>query len=318
MRRTRKKGSQGKANHERWLITYSDLITLLLIFFVIMYAMSKIDVAKFLTLSESLNAAFDPSNQIPLHNLGKTALLQSQNPTSGHQTGFSIHSLSKTQDQQLRQVLHEDQVFSNLYAELQNFVNRNHLSHSVSLANEQRGIQITLRDVVLFNTGQDAILPAAQQILLGLVPFLHRVPNNIVVEGFTDNVPIDTAQFPSNWELSTGRAVTVVRFLIGAGIAPQRLAATGYGQYRPVAPNNSPAHRQMNRRVNIVILRSSISALTGPQGSAGPGAGFPPITQPLGPNPHTLISHNEIVQSTVHPLGKSLFGQGSAPSGKTP
>ncbi|MHB1630191.1 MAG: hypothetical protein ACYCVB_17775 [Bacilli bacterium] len=158
----------------------------------------------------------------------------------------------------MRQVLHEDQVFSHLFAKLQDFVNRNHLSHSVSLANEQRGIQITLRDVVLFNTGQDAILPAAQQILQGLVPFLHRVPNN------------------------------------------------------------SPAHRQMNRRVNIVILRSSISALTGPQGSTGPGAGFPPVTQPLGPNPHTLISHNETVHSTVRPLGKSLFGEGSAPSGKTP
>ncbi len=318
MRRTRKKGSHGKVNHERWLITYSDLITLLLIFFVIMYAMSKIDVAKFLTLSESLNAAFDPSNQIPLHNLGKTALLQSQNPTSGHQTGFSIQSLSKKQDQQLRQVLREDQVFNHLYSELQAYVNRNHLNHSVSLANEQRGIQITLRDVVLFNTGQDTILPAAQQILQGLVPFFHRVPNNIVVEGFTDNVPIDTAQFPSNWELSTGRAVNVVRFLINVGIAPQRLAATGYGQYRPIVPNNSPAHRQMNRRVNIVILRSSISALTGPQGGAGSGAGFYTITQPLLPNPHTLISHNESVHSTVQSLPKSLFGSSSAPSGHTP
>lgn len=318
MRRARKKASGGKVNHERWLITYSDLITLLLIFFVIMYAMSSINVAKFLSLSESLNAAFDPSNQIPLHNLGKTALLQSQNPTAGHQTGFSLHSLSKQQDQQLRQVLREDQVFSHLFSELQNFVQRNHLSHSVSLANEQRGIQITLKDVVLFNTGEDTVLPAARRILQGLIPFFHRVPNNIVVEGFTDNVPIDTPQFPSNWELSTGRAVTVVRDLIDAGVAPQRLAATGYGQYHPVAPNNSAAHRQMNRRVNIVILRSTVSALTEPQGSGGPAAGSYPVTQSLLPNPHTLISHNETTHTARPALPKSLFGSGSAPTGNTP
>lgn len=291
-----RKGRRHKAghpNHERWLITYSDLITLLLIFFVIMYAMSKIDVAKFLTLSESLNAAFNPSNQIPLPGLGKTALLQVENPSSGHQQSFTIKVASKAQQVQLQNVLREDAVFSQLYQELQQYVDHHQLAGQLSLANQARGIQITLTDVVLFRTGSDRLRPQALNILADLMPFLQSVPNNITVEGFTDNVPIRTAKFPSNWELSAGRAVNVVRFLIAKGINPTRLSATGYGRYRPIVPNNSAAHRQMNRRVNIVILHSSISAEVLPSSYLGTGSSGSLATTPkLGFNPHTVMTHN--------------------------
>ena len=308
--RKRRNKPHGKENNERWLVTYSDLITLLLIFFVIMYAMSNIDVAKFLTLSESLNAALDPSNQIPLQNLGTTALLADQNPSAGHQTGAQVTSLSKPQLAQFHAMLKEDEVFSHLFARLKSYINKHGLSQSVSVQNQQRGIQITLRDVVFFQTGEDTLRSGAQQDLLDLAPFLKQIPNNIVVEGFTDNVPIHTAMFPSNWELSVGRAVNVVKYLIASGISPQRLAATGYGQFHPLVPNTSDYNRQLNRRVNIVILRSWVASLEESPTTIGGSLSNSSLTalhQRLGNNPHTALGQNEpgTVQQKLPP---NLFG----------
>ncbi len=263
----RHKKAPDKENNERWLLTYSDLITLLMIFFVIMYAMSNINMQKFMTLTQSLNAALDPNNKIPLQQLANTGLVTAANPTSGdHSTNPNASTtttvtVTKQQQQQIQNMLNENVKFTNLYQRLKKYVQKNGLSNSVSLYNQTRGIQITLRDVVLFQTGSDTLLPGAENILVGLVPFLRELNNPIVVEGYTDNVPIDTPQFPSNWELSTGRAVNVVHFLISQNITPSRLSAEGFGQYHPVLPNTSSANRQANRRVNIVILRNSIAAI---------------------------------------------------------
>ena len=245
MRRARKKASGGKVNHERWLITYSDLITLLLIFFVIMYAMSKVDVAKFETLTRSLAAALHSSNQVQMHDLGTTGLVVPANPTNQGdktKTGTSTHS---------------DPALDHLYSEVSAYIATHHLQGNVSIENQPRGVQITLRDVALFDTGQAVLRSDARQLLRGLVPFLQSLSNPILVEGYTDNVPIHTPQFPSNWELSAGRAIDVVHFFANEGIKPDRLAGVAYGQYHPVVPNTTPANRQLNRRVNIVILRNS-------------------------------------------------------------
>ncbi len=255
----RKRVQVTKENHERWLITYSDLITLLLIFFIIMYAMSSINIKKFNLLSVSLNQALSPNNQIPLSGLGNTALLAAQNATQSNQTGMS--SLTKQEIGQISSMVKEDRVFNNLYHRLESYVKQHELQNSVSIANQERGVQITLRDVVFFNTGQDRLRIAAQQTLQKMVPFLMSVPNDIIVEGYTDNVPIRTYLFPSNWELSTGRAVNVLRFLIAQGIDPNRLSATGYGKYHPLVPNTTAANRQENRRVNVVILKNWVSSI---------------------------------------------------------
>lgn len=264
--RNRHKKPPEKENNERWLLTYSDLITLLMIFFVIMYAMSSINSQKFLTLTQSLNAALDPNNKIPLQSLASSGLTTAANPTTGdHSTGYNSTpttvKVTKQEQQQIQQMMNENIRFTNLYNRLKQYVNKNGLSNSVSLYDQTRGIQVTLKDVVLFQTGSDILLPGAQKILKGLVPFFQSVNNPIVVEGYTDNMPIDTPQFPSNWELSAGRAVNVVHFLIGNGVDPNRLSAEGFGQYHPVAPNTSAANRQLNRRVNIVILRNSIASI---------------------------------------------------------
>ncbi|MCY0875112.1 MAG: OmpA family protein [Firmicutes bacterium] len=256
MRKRRVAHKEG--NSERWLITYSDLITLLLIFFVIMYAMSNISVAKFMTLSESLNSALDPSNQIPLNGLGVTALLASQNPTAGDQQGLSAKANAHDQMVQLRSNLQEDQLFTSLTARLRRYVTQHGLQNSVSVNNDEQGVEITLHDIVFFNTGQDTLRSRAQSVLSGLAPFLRRLPNDISVEGYTDNVPIHTAQFPSNWQLSVGRAVSVVEYLIGQGVNPAQLSATGYSKYRPLYTNTTHYGREMNRRVNIIIVRNYV------------------------------------------------------------
>jgi chemotaxis protein MotB len=278
-RRRGRRHHEEPENQERWLITYSDLITLLMIFFVIMYAMSKVDVAKFMTLTQSLAAALHNEQKVPLKNLGTTGLVVPANPTNqGDKTQHPIPPASTAQTQ-------NDKALDNLYTQVKAYISMHNLNGNVTIVNQQRGVQITLRDVVLFNTGQATILPQAQKLLQGLVPFFQSLNNPIVIEGYTDDVPISTSQFPSNWELSGTRAMDVVRFLVSQGISPPRLSGVGYGQYHPVVPNTSATNRAMNRRVNIVILRTvqstqivgatsnSANGLSGGGGSTGSAAG---------------------------------------------
>jgi len=216
-----------------------------MIFFVIMYAMSNVDQVKFVSLSQSLAAALHKSDKIPLDNMGSTALISSASPSSGHQTAAS-------------QQTQEDKNLDNLFSEVKAYIQQHNLQGNVSIVNEQRGVQITLKDVVLFDTGDAAIKPAAQGFLKGLVPFFKQLNNPIVIEGYTDDQPISTPQYPTNWELSSGRALDVLRFFIALGVNPERLSGVAYGQYHNIEPNTNAAGRQANRRVNIVILRESL------------------------------------------------------------
>lgn len=244
---SRRRKAKEHENSERWLLTYADLITLLMIFFVVMYAMSKIDDVKFLQLQKSLALAMHRDNQIPI-NLGTSSLILAQNPTDQSQ-----HNNSHQTDAQANQL-------DKLYKQINDYIITHQLTDNVKIANEQRGVQITLRDVVLFDTGKADIKPAAQKLLAGMVPIFGQLSNPIIVEGYTDNQPITTAEFPSNWELSSARAIGVVHFLASKGIEPDRLSGVGYGQYHPVEPNDTEAHRQANRRINIVILRNTATA----------------------------------------------------------
>jgi chemotaxis protein MotB len=252
-RRGRKGNGQSGGGNERWLITYSDLITLLMIFFVIMYAMSKVDTTKFMTLSQSLQAALHKPDQIPMNNMGTSGLVVPMNPMDQSDKTQTHPNLTSQEDKQL----------DNLYSEVKAYIDENHLNGNVSILNEQRGVQITLRDVVLFDTGQAVIKPAARGLLNGLVPFFRKVDNSIVIEGYTDNVPISTSEFPTNWDLSSARADGVVRYL-ESQVDPTRLSAVGYGEFHPIAPNDSENHRQQNRRVNIVILRKIPAQMSQP------------------------------------------------------
>jgi len=238
-RRRHKKESEG--NKERWLITYADMITLLLIFFIVMYTLSKIDAAKFETLAESLAAVFGAGSMV----------LDSPGP----------QVIPGTPPEQVQDIVEKAQL-DNLKKKLENYIQENGLATRVSVTTEERGIVLSFQDNVLFELGSARLTPRAREILDKVAPILADTPNYIRVEGHTDNLPINNVRFPSNWELSAARATNVVQELIREhGFAPQKLSATAYGEYRPRVPNTSPENRQLNRRVDLVILRSKFAEI---------------------------------------------------------
>lgn len=228
-----------KDRSERWLITYADMITLLMIFFIVMYSLSKVDVAKFKTLAESLAAVFGAGGMI----------LDSPGPAV----------VPGSPPEQIRDIVEKTQL-EKLKKELEQYIEESGLSAKVSVTMEERGIVLSFQDNVLFELGSDKLTTQAREILDRVAPMLANTPNYIRVEGHTDNLPINTVRFPSNWELSAARATNVVQELIQIhGLQPQKMSAIAYGEYRPRAPNNNEINRQLNRRVDLIILRSKFS-----------------------------------------------------------
>ncbi|KPV44401.1 flagellar motor protein MotB [Alicyclobacillus ferrooxydans] len=241
----RRRSEDEHVNQERWLITYSDLITLLLIFFVILFSMSTIDKQKFQQLMMTMAKSMSVGQSHIVMNQGNTGLIAQSN------------QLSQAQKIQEQKDAIDAKQLDRLYKEVQSYIKQNHLQNNMSVTNENIGVVVTMKDVALFATGSDQLTPQSRHILDGLVPLLLQMTNDIDVAGYTDNVPIHTAQFASNWELSAMRAINVVHYLISKNIDPSRLAGIGYGAYHPVASNATPLGRQSNRRVNLVVLRKS-------------------------------------------------------------
>lgn len=226
-----------KDNAERWLLTYADMITLLLIFFIVLYTMSKIDVQKWRILSNSLTQALGAGGMI-LDAPGPSLVegLSQQEP---------IHTSTETAK------------LEKLKQQLQDYITKANLDKQVSVSTEERGIVLSFQEEVLFKLGSAELTPSAKDIIHKIGPILETVPNYMRIEGHTDNLPINTRQYPSNWELSAARSTHVLKELLnGFNILPQRLSASAYGEFRPRAPNTSDDNRQLNRRVNIVILRN--------------------------------------------------------------
>lgn len=143
---------------------------------------------------------------------------------------------------------------------IKEYVDTNDLGNKISVWLDERGLMIRFLDTTLFDLGQADLKPEARLILDNVAQILVSMPNRIRVEGHTDDLPINTYRFPSNWELSTNRATTVVRYFIEHhGLSPEQFSAAGYGEWHPVAPNDTVEQRAQNRRVDIVILRSSVS-----------------------------------------------------------
>lgn len=229
-------------NHERWLVSYADFITLLFAFFVVMYSVSALNEGKFRTVSESIRAALRP-----LSNPEVSQMLFSVGQYRPAMRSPSIPGSKEIAVRRLHELVKSSQTSSQFA-----------LIHM--LQKEDGDIIITIPDSVLFNSGEATVRPEALTFLKGLANVLLELNRHVRVEGHTDNVPIKTAQFPSNWELSATRAVMVVRVLSELyGVPADHLAAVGYADTRPVAPNLTPAQRAKNRRVEIVILEHAPS-----------------------------------------------------------
>ena len=236
----KRKAKAEKENSERWLITYSDLITLLMIFFIIMFAMSKLNSEKFAAIAGSLNVALGGGQHIL--------------PGAGPSIAKNMPISSVVSEMQAQKELEK---LKELQKQLQSYIEKNNLSGQIAVSIEERGLVLSFFDPVLFPLGSAQLTPNAKDITRKVGQILLQSDNYIRIEGHTDDIPINTVMYPSNWELSAGRATSVVQELIkNIAFPPARLAATGYGQYRPRVSNDSMEHKQMNRRVDIVVVRS--------------------------------------------------------------
>ena len=226
-----KKKSEPESNAD-WMTTYGDMMTLLLAFFFLLYSFSSIDNQKFAMVIEGLQ--------------GKLGVLEGGKTISSSKM---INAGLNSKRTGLRRI-------GELYERVSRYIRQENLQKDVKLEITDRGLTIRFTGKVLFPLGKAEIKDQAYNILDKMAQFVKSVPNDVVVEGHTDNLPIQNSNFPSNWELSTTRATNVIRYFIeNNSINPVRLSAAGYSKYKPVKPNNSVKNRSLNRRVDIIILK---------------------------------------------------------------
>jgi len=265
---SRKKKHEEHENHERWLVSYADFITLLFAFFVVMYSMSSVNEGKYRVLSESMIAAFKSSARtlqpVQVGELSRSPHIPDANimdiPKPINFTPIVINQTYAPNKDPLQ--VNEDAwemdaagaqidlIAADVDDALQELVDQN----VVEIRRSKLWLEIELKTSFLFLSGSASPSIDAEVILGQLGKVLKEYPNQVHVEGYTDDRPIVSPLFPSNWELSSARAAAVVRLFALYGIQPQRMASVGYGEFRPVASNETEAGRTRNRRVVIVIL----------------------------------------------------------------
>jgi chemotaxis protein MotB len=267
----KKKHEEEQENHERWLVSYADFITLLFAFFVTMYSISRVDGKKLGSAVESLQRALGSVVSIQTYQR-EPGILPSVNtlipynispiegiPPTAEARAFE--KLAKEIKEGVDKISKGEKGGINSDKEGKGGMNpdkgekggRN--SEQIKFILEKRGLVIRISEHVFFKSGDASILPEFTPILDVVANSVKKIPNHIRIEGHTDSVPIKTAKFPSNWELSTARATSIVRYLLtNFEFAPARLSAAGYGEYYPIESNKTPEGRLQNRRVDFVIL----------------------------------------------------------------
>lgn len=240
----RKQFDEEHENHERWLVSYADFITLLFAFFVVMYAISSVNEGKYRVLSNALGTAFGKSQSIPVPVIEKNTV------------GVPAIIVRQTaQQRQNAELLNREKdsltgVARDILKALAPLVNQG----KVRVTQSSRGISVEINASVLFAPGEAKLTPESGEALIAVAQILKNDPHIIQVEGHTDSIPINTTAFPSNWELSSVRASSVVRLFLANGIPEKRLTAVGHGPNFPVDSNDTPEGRQRNRRVEVMIL----------------------------------------------------------------
>jgi chemotaxis protein MotB len=236
----RKRYDESGENHDRWLISYADFLTLLFAFFVVMYAVSVVNAGKYRVLSEALGDAFngDPQAQrasTPVDQLPLTNLITRKRMEAARRERDRLALLARELNSSLAPLVKNGKV---------------------SITQSGRGLSVDINASILFDEGEAGLGEDARATLGTVAGLLRNDAWAIEVEGHTDNRPIATSSYPSNWELSAVRASSVVRLFIDSGVAPQRLRAVGHGDNLPLAPNTDEAGRARNRRVAVTILAS--------------------------------------------------------------
>lgn len=286
----RRRAVEDPVSHERWLVSYADFITLLFAFFVVMYSISQVNEGKYKVLSETLTQAFTASGKDAVQTEPELTLDPFQVGEQARSNPLNVIELEAPVverdggegDARQRGVPGEEgglpddfeQLSEQVAAAFGNLMD----SDMISLRGNEEWLEVELNSSLLFDSGEARLNSSALELLGGIAELLKGSDHPIRVEGFTDNIPINTPRFPSNWELSTARAAAVVQLFMEEGITPARLAAIGYGEYQPVASNASPEGRARNRRVVLMIsksgaLRPELPQLTELAAVAAPAGG---------------------------------------------
>jgi chemotaxis protein MotB len=275
---SRRKKHAGHVNHERWLVSYADFITLLFAFFVVMFASSQVDKRKVGQIALAVQVAFQHLGVFPTSDTHLN--LSEAEPMPFSKAQLVVNSIRSTDLGRIADGPHgetqptaDEGMSTGLSHVVRKALAPEIRAQKIKLFQSREGLVISLQEIGFFDSGEATLKPGSLASLAKIAQILVLLPNDIRIEGNTDNVPIHNAQFASNWELSTARATKLVAIFIGQyHFPPMRLSAAGYAQYHPVASNATPAGRALNRRVDIVVLNAP------PAASRSPRANLPAAT----------------------------------------
>jgi chemotaxis protein MotB len=275
----RKKPPEEHENLERWLVSYADFITLLFAFFVVMYAISSLNEGKYRVMSDSLVSAFKESPRSE-----KLIELTTKNPEimsgSGKPIGKLLQQADTGSGERKQAAERMKKMAKNVLDVMQPLVREG----QVRVTQSPRGVTVEINASVLFKSGEAVLQPQSTETLAAVARVLSQVENPVQVEGHTDNIPINSPSFPSNWELSSSRAGSVVRLFSEQGVPASRMVAIGYADNRPVDTNATPEGRSRNRRVNVLILNE----VGGAAQEIAIQEGVPLADKPALPSPSTV------------------------------
>ena len=244
--RSSKLKTPSHVHHDRWLVSYADFITLLFAFFVVLYASSRADQQKQTQIAHSIQSAFQVLGLFP-------STPSVRNPAIDPQAALPPVNMVVGDDLSISPAVQQD--LQHLQAQLASLLSQQVAERVVSLKLGRDGLVVSLREAGFYDSGAALPHPQSKAALDRIASTIAATPYDIRIEGHTDNVPIHTAQFASNWELSTARATELARiFILDYQFAPARLSAAGYAEYHPVATNDTPEGRAQNRRVDIIVL----------------------------------------------------------------
>jgi len=231
----------GDGGGDRWLVSYSDFITLLMVLFVVLYSMGQVDVKKYKQLAESMRAAFNGGAPVKVVDA-------SINQASGQDNNGKPNPIV------IPDIPERPPKSEEVAGELTDMLSKYQMGSSVSIQTNVEGVLISLSEKLVFTQGTADLQPEAYPVLDTIIDMIKNVPNQIRIVGHTDDSPPTDSRYHSNWELSTGRSIVIADYLIQKGISPDRVTVSGQGEYHPVFPNDTPEHRGFNSRADIIII----------------------------------------------------------------
>jgi len=236
--------SDDESGGDEWLATYGDLVTLLLCFFVLLFAMSSVDAKKFQAAAASVNSSFAGGSSAGMNQDGESVVSLFELP------------IDNTSENKVK----EEDTMDEIYNEIKEILSSEDLDSEIVVKKSERGVLLTFRDDLLFDKGQAVLKSEVKKTLYSFGSVLKKYNKKIRIEGHTDNIPIKNNNFDSNWELSTSRSISVVKYYteelpVNEQISPNAFEVAGLGEYSPIAPNDTDENRQKNRRIELIILK---------------------------------------------------------------